>query len=320
MISFIVIGRNEGWKLTKCFESIFRTINYNGLKDYEVIYVDSNSTDDSIERAKKFIEIKIFKLTGDVNAAIGRNVGVKESKGEVLFFIDGDMEIQPEFLRLVYNEKDGLLYDFVSGRFIDYGYDHSGKLISEATYGESINNGDNLEFTVGGLFLIKRILWNKVGGMKNKLRRSQDIDFAIRLAKHNVFLLRKKEILAIHHTIPYADFKRTWKLLLDGSEFYRSVLFRDNLFNKYQWKLFLRENYTGVLLLLLFCLAILVKNTILLTPYVVAVVARTLFKRVSILNKVNMVIYYFLRDIFIWIALAIFFPSKKKQFIYIECN
>ena len=52
MISFIVIGRNEGWKLTKCFESIYDTINYNKLINYEIIYVDSASTDDSIDRQK----------------------------------------------------------------------------------------------------------------------------------------------------------------------------------------------------------------------------------------------------------------------------
>ena len=29
MISFIIIGRNEGWKLTKCFESVSDTIKQN---------------------------------------------------------------------------------------------------------------------------------------------------------------------------------------------------------------------------------------------------------------------------------------------------
>ena len=89
MISFIIIGRNEGQKLTKCFESVLNTIEFNSLRDYEVIYVDSNSTDDSIERAKKFNNIKIFRLTRDVNAAIARNLGVEKSKGDVLFFILG---------------------------------------------------------------------------------------------------------------------------------------------------------------------------------------------------------------------------------------
>ena len=78
-ISFIVIGRNEGWKLDKCLQSIVDTIEFNQYKNYEIIYVDSNSTDDSIERAKKYDKIKIFKLTCDANPAIARNVGAKEA-------------------------------------------------------------------------------------------------------------------------------------------------------------------------------------------------------------------------------------------------
>ena len=125
MISFIIIGRNEGWKLTKCFESIFQTIEHNNLTHYEVIYIDSDSTDDSIERAKKFNQIKIFQLTADYNAAIARNVGAKEAKGDVLFFIDGDMEIIREFLPKVYSVKNGLMEDFVWGNWINYFYDQN---------------------------------------------------------------------------------------------------------------------------------------------------------------------------------------------------
>ena len=70
MISFIIIGRNEGWKLSKCFESVFKTIKQNKLEKYEVIYVDSDSTDDSIKRAQSNNCIKTFKITSKPNAAI----------------------------------------------------------------------------------------------------------------------------------------------------------------------------------------------------------------------------------------------------------
>ena len=85
-ISFIIIGRNEGWKLTNCLKSVFNTITYNKLDNYEIIYVDSKSTDNSIESVKQFKNVKIFQLTIDYNAAIARNVGANKSKGQVLFF------------------------------------------------------------------------------------------------------------------------------------------------------------------------------------------------------------------------------------------
>ena len=115
MISFIIIGKNEGWKITKCIESIFNTIALNNISNHEIIYVDSESIDDSIERVQFFDSVKIFQIRGDVNAAIARNIGAKEAKGDVLFFIDGDMEIIPGFLESVYINGKILSRDFISG-------------------------------------------------------------------------------------------------------------------------------------------------------------------------------------------------------------
>ena len=49
MICFIIIGRNEGHKLVSCINSIKRTVDANNMGDYEVIYVDSKSTDNRID-------------------------------------------------------------------------------------------------------------------------------------------------------------------------------------------------------------------------------------------------------------------------------
>ena len=83
MISYIIIGHNEGWKLDLCISSIFRTINENPSIGAEIIYVDSNSGDNSIEIAKKYSEVRIFRIKGDYNAPIARNTGASASKGEI---------------------------------------------------------------------------------------------------------------------------------------------------------------------------------------------------------------------------------------------
>jgi len=105
MISFIIIGRNESWKLTKCIESVFDTAKYSSLEDYEVLYVDSQSTDNSIELVNEFNGINVFLIKGECNAAIARNIGAVEAKGDILFFIDGDMEIIPSFLNEVLDSE-----------------------------------------------------------------------------------------------------------------------------------------------------------------------------------------------------------------------
>jgi len=136
MISFIIIGKNEGWKLTKCLESVFKTIKQSNITLYEVIYVDSNSKDDSIGRANAFVRVRIYQITGICNAAIARNIGARESRGDVLFFIDGDMEIMHDFLPLVYDSSSELKYNFVSGNLLNINYDYYGNIVSKqnATY------------------------------------------------------------------------------------------------------------------------------------------------------------------------------------------
>ena len=160
-ISFIVIGKNEAKNLQKCFHSIFDTINYNNLKKYEVIYVDSKSTDDSITRAKKFPKVKIFHITGHCNAAIGRNIGAKEAKGDVFFFIDGDMEIKSSFLPLVYNEKSGLRCQLVSGQVKNYNYDKEDNLLGTSYQFKKLIK-EKYFTTAGGIFLIKKRLWDEI--------------------------------------------------------------------------------------------------------------------------------------------------------------
>ena len=49
MISVVVIGRNEGERLSRCMESVHTAL---GVLAHEIVYVDSHSADDSLARAK----------------------------------------------------------------------------------------------------------------------------------------------------------------------------------------------------------------------------------------------------------------------------
>lgn len=311
IISFIIIGRNEGWKLTKCFKSIFGTISYNNLKDYEVIYVDSNSTDDSVKRAKKFCQIKIFKLTKDYNAAIARNVGAEVSKGEVLFFIDGDMEIRSEFYKLVYGKNSGFLYDFVSGNFENHYYDSNGHLLGKEKYFKF--NKSVKQKTTGGLFLIKRHIWQENDGMRPVFKRSQDIDFALRLAKKKIFLIRLPKIAAVHHTINYNSTKRKWQSLWKGDYLFgHSLLLRQNLFNKYCWERFIRNDYTSVLFLFSVIISVLTSESIFFLLYFLGIFFRSAVKnKKNIIKIIEELPYFFIRDILILFGTLFFWPKNN---------
>ncbi len=313
-ISIIIIGRNEGWKLTKCLQSVYDTIGANKLIDYEVIYVDSRSTDDSIDRARSFNKVRIIQLTGDINAAIARNVGAKEAKGDNLFFLDGDMELISDHFSFFYKKECGLVYPFLSGDWDNYYYTQDWMFINK-------DNGSCLitdvkRSTVGGLFLIEKQLWNDVGGMNVLYQRSQDIDLGLRLAKHGVLLLRKKELLVHHHMIAYLEKTRKWRLLFSGTDLYgRSLLYRKSVFNKYIWRRILRNDYSVLILVICIFISVIAQCTLTLLPFLFVLIPKTINKKEDYFTNF---LFFFLRDILVLIGVFFFFPAKPKNISYKE--
>lgn len=250
MISFIVIGRNEGWKLSKSLDSVFSAIEYNNIRHSEVIYVDSKSTDDSLAIAKSFENVKIFEITGECNAAIARNIGAKVANGDWLFFLDGDMELECEFLRFILYENVEQ-YEFLTGHIIDHLYDEKGNFIEtkERTYSGNLPMKKEFISTCGGVFVIKKSAWDNIGGMNSKFKINEDLDFSIRLRECKIKLLRLPMLIVKHHTVDYRNIKRFWGELKKFQMLYTGVFFRKHFYRIHLWPKFIRSYYTAFILL-----------------------------------------------------------------------
>lgn len=320
MISFVVIGRNEGWKLTNCLDSIYKTIRLMQLADFEVIYIDSNSEDDSIIRAKKFDKIRIFRLTTDYSPAIGRNLGARLAKGDILCFIDGDMEIVPDFFKLIFNKNGCLIHSFISGQYINYFYNENYELQKVESYYNPEKLSDAYQPVVGGLFIIERKTWDFVSGMREIYKMGEDLDFGLRLAKKGIYLLRKKEVMGYHHTIEYNNYNRMWRLLFNKAELFgRSMLYRNHIFNINIYQRLIRNDYGLITLVLVFLLSILFSNPLVLTIYPLIVLARS-FKASGFNFKraITFPVYFIIRDIIVIIGVFTFFPPKTFKITFDE--
>jgi len=89
-ISFVVIGLNEERMIRACLKSVMEC----GYPDdrREIIYVDSGSTDRTLEIVQSLHGVKVISLNDPhLNAAKGRNAGWWAAKGEFIQFLDGDM-------------------------------------------------------------------------------------------------------------------------------------------------------------------------------------------------------------------------------------
>ncbi|NQU87866.1 MAG: glycosyltransferase family 2 protein [Mariniphaga sp.] len=313
MISFIVIGLNEAEFLDQCLKSIF-CFTSNKTEYYEVIYVDSGSTDNNIKTALKYKNLKVLELTGDKNAAIARNIGAKVAKSEYLVFIDGDMVLNESFANKYLNENQFIKTPYFSGDILNYFYDSRFNFLHKEYYWRKPIKTDRLESKTGGLFCITRQLWKMNSGMKNYYRRSQDNDFGLRLAKKNIKLLRKKELFAVHHTISYTNSSRLKKILKNGDFLYRGLLYRENLFNEGIIEIIFKVDYSLITLVISLILAMTLVNPVFLLLYLMIVNIRAV--RAKFKYNENLLLYLtyiVVRDIQVLFSFMLFYPKKEKN-------
>jgi GT2 family glycosyltransferase len=118
-VGVVVIGRNEGARLRACLETLVPHVE-------RTVYVDSASTDDSVEIARSF-GVEVVELTDEVplSAGRGRNAGfdrviLSHPAIRYVQFIDGDCELLPGWLEAALAELRGDSHlAFVAGRLVE---------------------------------------------------------------------------------------------------------------------------------------------------------------------------------------------------------
>jgi glycosyltransferase involved in cell wall biosynthesis len=93
-LSVVIIGRNEGERLERCILSA-QAINYWSAS--EILYVDSGSTDGSLELAARLGATVLPLPPGPFTAARARNFGWRHATGEIILFLDGDTILNADF-------------------------------------------------------------------------------------------------------------------------------------------------------------------------------------------------------------------------------
>jgi len=119
-ISLIVPCYNEGPYFEGNLKEIYNLLSFLKV-DFEMIIIDDKSKNDTLERAKIFVNgnSKAQLLCHEVNQGRGYTVteGIRKAQGNVAGFIDIDLEVASQnIIPLVFKILDG--YDVVTGRRI----------------------------------------------------------------------------------------------------------------------------------------------------------------------------------------------------------
>ncbi len=97
-LGLVAIGRNEGKRLRQCLQSVVGKVE-------KIVYVDSGSTDGSVDLARSLgAEVVILDLSLSFTAARARNEGFRrllqlDANLEFVQFVDGDCEIVDGWLK-----------------------------------------------------------------------------------------------------------------------------------------------------------------------------------------------------------------------------
>ncbi len=95
-VSVIIPSFNEEQNIVECITSLGQQ-----TKPHELIIVDDCSTDDTVATLKRlhFLNSKLVLLQQNhLGPGAARNMGAKQSTGEILVFVDADMSFAPDFL------------------------------------------------------------------------------------------------------------------------------------------------------------------------------------------------------------------------------
>lgn len=200
-LSVVLISKNQEWNIARLVESVVRETA--PLPSREIVLVDSASTDRTTEIAARY-PIAVLKLSPEprLTAAAGRYVGYKQTTGDLVLFLDGDMELCKGWLEqalVVMHSRSEIAV--ITGGVIDrpktfhaQTVDHI-EAISTDTVGVDVRQG-------GGAAMYRRSVLEQVGTFNPYLYSDEEPELCLRIRRAGYRIFRLHRSIAFHYTAP----------------------------------------------------------------------------------------------------------------------
>ena len=202
-ISIIIPVYNASLTLKECLDAIFNS----HFKNFEVIIVSDNSTDNSVKLAKQY-QCKVIELSENNGPAFARNTGAQAAEGDILLFLDSDVVIKNDALNCLSNEFFNNKTDAIQGI-----YSHKPTYKSLATqYQMSYNcyyiwpkNKKYATTLSTCCFAIRKKIFAELKGFNTNIKRAscEDEEFGYFLIDkgYKIIILRE---LNVEHRVNYS--------------------------------------------------------------------------------------------------------------------
>lgn len=223
-LSVIILNYNVRYFLELCVLSVQKALE---KIDGEIIVIDNNSQDDSCKMMKlRFPNVKLIENKENSGFPKGNNIGVSQAKGEYICILNPDTVVAEDtFTKVLAFTKKQQELGIVGVKLID----GTGNFLPESkrgiptpfvsftkitglykifpkTFGKyyaqhlSENETGKVEILVGAFMLMKRDLYNEIGGFdENCFMYSDDIDLSYMALKNGKSNYYFHETSVIHY-------------------------------------------------------------------------------------------------------------------------
>lgn len=216
-LSVVVIARNEEQSIGKALAAVGVALDAavaaGVILSFEVIFVDSASTDQTVKIARQF-PVKVIELpeSWPLSAAAGIFCGYREAQGTYLAVVDGDVVVDKNWFRdaLPYLQADETVAN-VYGWWEEssQGKGYLFRSVMKELDSLKITKAKEVDFVGNGIF--RKSALDSVGGHNPYLKGAEDKDISYRLRQGGFKLLQVPVQFGIHH----------WNFSV--LEYYRSV-------------------------------------------------------------------------------------------------
>lgn len=176
-MSIIIPALNEEKYLPKLLESIKK----QEFQDYEIIVADAGSKDRTVEIAKNFGSIVV---RGGLPAK-GRNEGAKIVRGDLLVFLDADVALPAEFFSKALAEFSKRNLGVASVTLDPQGF--FARILYAVFYNLPIVLLAPVLAHGAGCIIVKREIFDKVGGFDETIALAEDMYFVRQARKFGTF-------------------------------------------------------------------------------------------------------------------------------------
>lgn len=222
-ISIVIANYNGQKYLRTCLASLLKS----SIKKYEVIVIDNNSTDSSIEVVKGFQKkdkrIKILKNKVNIGVPASRNIAISHCSGEIVILLDNDTEVRKDSLKelikpLLENEDIGaaqaLLIDFENRRLVQMA---GGHLIPQAIWLMGFYERQKYKhvkselgvsniIAISAALAVKKEVLDKINGYDSMLfNYTDDLDFSWRIWIAGYRVVLSYKAIIYHYTKSVAN-------------------------------------------------------------------------------------------------------------------